>query len=83
MAAILNLGNITFETCVSNDDGCCISDESQEILNNVAVLLRVSKAEIEDALTYRTIEVANSKIRFVLFDCSAILIIVESTGNII
>lgn len=68
LAAILNLGNITFETCVSNDNGCYISNESQETLEKVASLLHITKADIEDALTKRTIEVNKTKIRFVLFD---------------
>lgn len=65
LAAVLILGNITFETCVSNDDRCYIPGESQEILNNLAVLLGMNKAELEDVLTNRTISVANSKIRYI------------------
>lgn len=63
MAAVLNLGNITFKTCSSNVDGFYIPAESQKILNNVAVLLGMNKAELEDILTNRTFSVADTKIR--------------------
>lgn len=67
LGAILNLGNIRFETLDSDDEKCIIPSDSQEILNNVAALLRICKAELEDVLTYRTILVANSKIRYIIF----------------
>lgn len=66
LAAILNLGNITFETHVFNDDICYITSDSQEILKNVAVLLHDNKTELNDALTSRTINVASSKIRYTI-----------------
>lgn len=75
MAAVINLGNITFETCVSNDDECFIPGESQEILNNVAILLGMNKADLEYVLTNRTIWVANSKIRYNIFKCTRIFLI--------
>lgn len=40
-----------------------ISDNSQNFLNNVAVLLGMSKAGLEDVLTNRTISMLNSKIK--------------------
>lgn len=66
LGAILNLGNIRFETLDSDVEKCYIPNDSQEILNNVAVLLRVCKVELEDVLTHRTILVANSKIRYII-----------------
>lgn len=69
LSAILNLGNIVFE---SNEDICYISEESQEILNNVAILLGIKKENLEDVLTHRTISVLNSKIRYVIFKITGI-----------
>lgn len=73
LAAILNLGNISFETFDSDDEKCYISSDSHEILNNVAALLRVCKTELEDVLTHRTIMVANSKIRYIIFIHSTVM----------
>lgn len=62
LAAILNLGNLTFVSN-SSDDGCYIPTESQEMLKNVAILLGVNETELEDVLTNRMILVKDSKIR--------------------
>lgn len=79
LAAILNVGNIKFDTCASNDEQCSIPDESQEILNNVALLLGVNKAELEDALTTRTMEVLNSQIRYIYIFTRPSSILVEKS----
>lgn len=77
LAAILNLGNIKFEKCDSNDDKCFVPHESQAILNNVAVLLGMNKIDLEDVLTNRTISVLNSEIRYIIFKCTVIFSIEE------
>lgn len=63
LSAILNLGNIKFETSISNEDSCIIKDESDLFLNNAATLLRVENSELENALTIRVAHVGGQQIK--------------------
>lgn len=65
LSAIINLGNIQFET-TSNENSCYVTAESQRFLDNVATLLCVNKLELEVALTSKIIETKNITIRLVL-----------------
>lgn len=61
LSAILNLGNIEFQT--NTDDGCFIQIESEESLRNAALLLNVDKLVLQNALTSRSREIANQTIK--------------------
>lgn len=65
LAAILNLGNIQFES-LSNDDGCNIETASRIYLCNAAALLGADEGDLEEGLTSRTLELASQKIKYIL-----------------
>lgn len=61
LSAILNLGNIQFQT--ATDDSCFIKAASKESLRNVATLLNVDESVLESALTSRSRKIANQIIK--------------------
>lgn len=63
LSAILNLGNIEFETSISNEESCVIKDESHLFLNNAATLLRIENSELGNALTSRVVNVGGQQIK--------------------
>lgn len=61
LAAILNLGNIDFET--NNNDGCFIQIESLKFLCSAAALLKIDESELKDALTCHTRVIGKQQIK--------------------
>lgn len=65
LSAILNLGNIQFES-VTNGDGCSIQIQSRAFLCNAAALLKITEFELEDALTTRTIKAGTQTFKYTI-----------------
>lgn len=61
LAAILNLGNVQFETA-ANDESF-INVETRIFLYNSAALLNINEMDLEDALISHTREVNNQKFK--------------------
>lgn len=66
LSAILNLGNIDFET-VANNDGCSIKIDSRHFLCNAAALLNIKEVDLECALTSHTREIKNQQIKYTFY----------------
>lgn len=62
LSAILNLGNIEFETSLCTDESCSIKIESRKYLCNAAALLNLNEMELEDVLITHSREVNNQQI---------------------
>ncbi|XP_055307476.1 myosin heavy chain 95F-like [Sitodiplosis mosellana] len=62
LAAILNLGNIQFES-LTDDDSCNVTIASNIYLCNAAALLGVDERELADGLTSLTLEMGNQRIK--------------------
>lgn len=65
LAAILNLGNIQFES-LTDDDSCNVTIASRIYLCKTAALLGVDERELADGLTSRTLEMGNQRIKYML-----------------
>lgn len=63
LSAILNLGNIQFESDDINNDRCFVTNESHKFLSNAAFCLKVDETELEDALISRSREMAKQVIK--------------------
>lgn len=63
LSAILNLGNIHFETSISNEEDCFINDESHLFLTNASVLLRLENSELEHALISRAKNIGGQQVK--------------------
>lgn len=62
LSAILNLGNIEFES--TNDEiDCIIKINTRKFLCNAAALLNTNEMELEDAITCHTRIVGNQSIK--------------------
>lgn len=62
LSAILNLGNIQFDT-LTNGDSINIKVESRNFLCNAAALLKVDELELESVLTSHIREVGKLQIK--------------------
>lgn len=63
LSAILNLGNIEFES-LSDDDSCNITVTSRIFLCNAAALLGTNERELADSLTSITLGMCNQQIKY-------------------
>lgn len=61
LSAIMNLGNIQFDTLA--DDSICIKIDSRQFLCNAAALLKLDEMQLEDVLISHTREVGNLQIK--------------------
>lgn len=68
LSAILNLGNIEFESSVNNES-CSIKNESRKFLCNAAALIMVDELKLEGALIYYTRIVGGQEIKYTLKSC--------------
>lgn len=66
LSAILNLGNIEFESA-TNDDSCFIALQSRCFLYNASALLKINETELENVLTCHTRIVGNQQIKYFLY----------------
>lgn len=64
LAAILNLGNIQFES-LTDDDSCNVTTASHIYLCNAAALLGVDERELTDGLTSLTLEMGDHRIKYI------------------
>lgn len=65
LSAILNLGNIQFDT--STNDDSHITVDSQNFLCNASALLKVDELELKDVLTSHTRGVGKLEIKYSFF----------------
>lgn len=62
LSAILNLGNIEFDT-TNGDEDCSIKIESRIYLCNAAALLNLNVMELEGTLTSQTREIGSQRVK--------------------